>query len=332
MRSEGEFAQGSLPAFVNAPILDDGERHQVGLTYKEQGQSAAIAHGHRLIGPDRETRVERWARLVGASRSGRALVTCWRGGLRSQIACEWLAAFGCQVIRIEGGYKAMREQLLRTLATPPPLRVLAGLTGCGKTRLLANLPIAEKVDLEGLARHRGSSFGGYLKVPQPSQATFENAVGMALRNCRRPVLIEDEGVSIGSLHQPLALRKALLSTPVVYIEAPLAERVNHIFAEYVAEPLRCGMESEMLRATLVASVHKLARRLGGALTTRVSDQINAAFSEGVLVPERHAAWIGALLTEYYDKGYTYAFHRHNREIAFRGHYEECRQWILAQYD
>lgn len=331
MRAEGEFAQGAIPGFRNAPILTDHERHQVGLTYKQRGQDAAIALGHALVDPVRDDRVAHWAGLARRAGVEPALVTCWRGGLRSQIASAWLKEASVPVARVSGGYKAMRQELLQTLEHPPRLKLLAGLTGSGKTRLLAALPIREKVDLEELACHRGSSFGAFMNQSQPSQASFENAVAMGLRGCAKPVLIEDESVVIGSLHVPAALRRLMQVEPVIYVDAPLTERVRNIFTEYVARPLQEGMTADALQAKLAASIHKLSRRLGGALTGETIQEVKAAFAAHPGDEEPHHRWIATLLTNYYDKGYTYAFERGRRDIAFRGTYEECQQWILHQY-
>lgn len=331
VRSEGEFAQGFIPGFQNSPILNDDERHQVGLTYKQKGQDAAIALGHQLVDPARRHRVHHWQSLAQASPTGEAYVTCWRGGLRSQIATTWMGEAQVSVKRIIGGYKAMRHELLQPLAAPPPFIVLSGLTGSGKTQLLSSLPVKEKVDLEGLAKHRGSSFGAYHNEPQPAQQTFENAIGMSLRGISRSVVVEDEGVSIGSVHLPPAIRAAIVATPVIYVDVDASIRAKNICEEYVFQPLKHGITADILCQKLVASVQCVNRRLGGALTTEVIGQIQAAFQQDPTDAEAHAPWITTLLVQYYDRGYTYAFERLDRSIRFRGNYEECQQWILAQF-
>ena len=49
VRSPGEFLTGSIPGSVNIPILDDLERHQVGLCYKLKGQEAAVRLGYEIV-------------------------------------------------------------------------------------------------------------------------------------------------------------------------------------------------------------------------------------------------------------------------------------------
>src|SRR4051794_10579133 len=98
VRSEGEHADGAIPGFVNAPILTNEERHRVGICYQEQGQDAAIRLGHELVDPHRTERVARW---LGAGPE--LLVGCWRGGLRSRIAAEWIREAGGSAVALQGG-------------------------------------------------------------------------------------------------------------------------------------------------------------------------------------------------------------------------------------
>jgi tRNA 2-selenouridine synthase len=58
-----------------------------------------------------------------------------------------------------------------------PMVLIGGCTGSGKTLLVKQH--AQGIDLEGLAHHRGSSFGRTLQ-PQLSQASFENQLAVEL--------------------------------------------------------------------------------------------------------------------------------------------------------
>jgi tRNA 2-selenouridine synthase len=327
VRSEGEFATAAIPGSVNGPILRNMERHHVGLCYRQRGQAAAIELGYQLVGPVREARVQEWLRLIRPDVP--LIVCCWRGGLRSKIAAEWIEASGREVWVVEGGYKALRHELLGVLGRPPEFRVISGLTGAGKTRLLDALPLHEKINIEECAAHRGSSFGRFLHRPQPTQATFENKLALALRFAQRPVLVEDESKVIGSLHLPEAIFSAMSKGPVIVLEASLAERCENIYREYVVDVLERGLEPQSLEQSLVASTQKLQRRLGGLLTSKIIDQLRTAFACGD--PEAHHLWIATLLTEYYDSRYRYSQVLAPRPLLFRGTYEECQQWILNQY-
>lgn len=331
VRSEREFARGAVPGFINLPILDDRERHLVGKTYKEVGQSEAVALGHELVASHRTSRIQSWLQQVVNARTRRGLVTCWRGGMRSEIASGWLREHGAAIERVEGGYQAMRRVVTSALATPPTLVVLAGLTGSGKTQLLHDLPPGIAVDLEGLAKHRGSSFGRRRDAAQPSQATFENALALALWRRTRPLLVEDESAAIGRLMVPRALRNGIAAAPVVFLECDPEARARRIYEEYVVEPLAGQSSPAALAESLKGSVTAIARRLGGESASRVKAAIDAALREAPSAYERHRAWILELLLSYYDKAYNHAFERSRRDVVFRGDYEECRRWILSRF-
>src|SRR5690554_1798449 len=141
---------------------------------------------------------------VGGS-TGEVLVHCWRGGMRSQSVAWLLEMYGFKVSVLEGGYKSYRRWTIAQMDDVPPLLVVGGRTGVGKTEILDALRELgeEVVDLEGLANHRGSAFGGLLLEEQPSQKHFENLLGMAMAHARRSgraVWMEDESRMIGQRH------------------------------------------------------------------------------------------------------------------------------------
>ncbi|MBK7440181.1 MAG: hypothetical protein IPI65_01215 [Bacteroidetes bacterium] len=51
VRSPKEFAVAHIPGAINIPLFDDNERAIVGITYKQEGQQAAIEKGLNLVGP-----------------------------------------------------------------------------------------------------------------------------------------------------------------------------------------------------------------------------------------------------------------------------------------
>ena len=52
VRSQGEYEKAHFDNTVNIPILSDSHRHDVGLTYKNEGAEAAKALGHKLVSGD----------------------------------------------------------------------------------------------------------------------------------------------------------------------------------------------------------------------------------------------------------------------------------------
>lgn len=159
VRAPVEFSRGSFPNTENAPLMNDEERHRVGICYKEKGQDKAIELGHQLVSGDiKAQRIEAWKRFVARHPEG--YLFCFRGGLRSRLTQEWIRDAGIDYPLVKGGYKALRRFLIDSLEAQVKsgeFRILSGRTGTGKTRVLQQLP--NPVDLEGLANHRGSSFG-----------------------------------------------------------------------------------------------------------------------------------------------------------------------------
>jgi tRNA 2-selenouridine synthase len=356
-RSEGEFSEGTIPGFVSTPILNNQERHQVGLCYKTLGQQAAIALGHELVGPVRAERVAGWLDVIrekSAATQGRPLrviVACWRGGLRSKTGAQWLleACPDLCILRVEGGTKALRNTLATEFLDHPPMVILAGMTGSGKTRLLQELE--EKtatssqgllgVDLEKLANHRGSSFGRPLTSTQPAQVTFENNLAFQWRRARREgraVLLEDESLMIGQIHLPVGLKEKMRQAPFVHLKASVEDRVTHITREYVLDPVRAGFPPDQLLLVLGESLARLRTRLGGLRTQELEASLREAFSktqwECMQTPEQveqvlelHRDWVQGLLNDYYDERYVYAMKRQQRPQIFEGDYQQCLNFL-----
>ncbi len=180
VRAPVEFAQGAFPHSHNIALLNDDEREQIGIRYKAKGNEAAIELGTELIQGDiKDQRIKAWAAFIDQHPD--AVLYCFRGGMRSKIAQQWIqAATGKVIPRVKGGYKSLRRYLIvqtESLVTKIDPIVLSGRTGSGKTKLIKALP--NTIDLEGLANHRGSSFGRQLS-PQPTQINFENAIAIEL--------------------------------------------------------------------------------------------------------------------------------------------------------
>ena len=339
-RAPVEFALGAVPGAVNLPLMTDDERAQVGLCYKRQGQSAAIALGHALVqGDAKAERVQVWADFARQHPEG--YLYCFRGGLRSQISQQWLAEAGCDYPRIVGGYKAMRRFLLDTLqqAAHRPAVIVSGQTGCAKTRLLNEQP--NGIDLEGLANHRGSAFGKRLGG-QPTQIDFENRLAVALlrhaeTHSDHAILLEDESRLIGRLAVPEVLREAMLKAPLLVVEMPLEDRVEHTYSNYILSNLADWQaqdgEPEGFRhfsAELLANLAALRKRLGGYRFTNLAAEMEAALSahrQGD--PEAHKQWIRNLLKDYYDPMYAYQLGLKSERVTFRGTYVEVMDWLKA---
>ncbi len=314
LRAPVEFAHGAFPAAVNLPLLTDAERHEVGLTYKNDGREAALAKGRELVsGTMRAERTRAWAEF--AEGHSDCWLYCWRGGLRSRIAQSWLEQAGVAVPRVAGGYKSLRRACLATLdgaaGDSRSWLVLAGRTGSGKTRVIGGLKNA--IDLEGLARHRGSAFGGR-PAGQPTPIAFENALAVAYLKHDAPTLVlEDESRTIGRLALPAPWFERMGAAPLVLLEATTEQRVGNIRSEYVEEPIAGGIPPAQLHDRLAGSLDRIRKRLGGDR----HQKIRAALDEGFR-NDAHEAWIGLLLEWYYDPMYDYQLRSKRKRIVFQG--------------
>ncbi len=327
VRSEDEFACGAIPLFSNRPILNNEERHLVGLCYKTEGQNQAVELGYKLVSPHREARVKDWIEVLSKGKTH--LVSCWRGGMRSQIATEWLQEKNFPAIRVEGGTKALRGELLKQFENLPELIVIAGPTGAGKTKLINSIS-TNKVDLEGLAHHRGSAFGRQLLNPQPSQATFENNLAFELLKIGpKTLFLENESLAIGSVHLPNSLFQKINRAVIVKINMSLEDRVANLFTDYVTQPLADGISREMLRDYYHTSLTRIKNKLGGLKESQLHTLMAEAFQNDD--SEKHHKWIQELLTHYYDKTYEHSLNKTPHPIAYEGDWNSCLNWIQNQY-
>lgn len=241
VRAPVEFLQGSLPGSVNIPILNNEERALVGTTYKNQGQEAAVRLGYQIIsGPVKQSRLDQWLRFV--RENSRTVLYCFRGGKRSQITQQWLKEAGIERPLIVGGYKMARQFLMDAIdkfSEDKKLLVITGPTGGGKTKLIHEVSdIYPSLDLEAIARHRGSAFGG-LPIPQPTQIDFENRLAVSLLKLENriqsdgPLVVEDESRHIGKVYLPASFFTRMRSSEVIWLDEPLEARVENIFEDYV---------------------------------------------------------------------------------------------------
>ena len=338
VRAPVEFQKGAFPTAINLPLLDDKQRHEIGICYKAHGQEKAIELGTQLFDSDtRSRRLDNWTRFTAANPNG--YLYCFRGGLRSKITREWLADAGTHYPMIEGGYKAMRTYLIEQLEENSknlPFIILGGKTGSGKTRLLQQL--AGQIDLEGLASHRGSSFGALLKA-QPGNIDFENALSIEMlrhQSKKTPcVFLEDEGRLIGRVCIPQTLRERMSHLPVVELVETMEHRISVAEEDYITDLLeryqtKHGTANgyELFASHHQNALHRIRKRFGGDRVDRTLKHFNDALDnyKKNQTPQHFHPYIEALLTEYYDPMYEYQFSRKNREVLFRGNTTEVLAW------
>jgi len=291
VRSPSEYALDHVPGARNFPVLSDEERARVGTLYKQVSPFEARRVGAALVARNIARHVE--DSFHSQPRGWKPLVYCWRGGKRSGAMAHVLQEVGWRPAVLEGGYRSYRREVLVQLDSLPvalEFRVLCGPTGSGKSRLLAALAAqgAQVLDLEALARHRGSVLGDLPGDPQPSQKMFDSLVCRDLSKfqANRPVFVEAESQRIGTLRVPEALLARMHASECLAIEAPLEARVDFLareYAHFLREPQ--WLKEQLLRLTALHSRQTVAEWMA---------RIDAG---------EWAALVSDLLVRHYDPAY-----------------------------
>ncbi len=236
-RTPAEFAQDHIPGAINCPVLSDDERAIVGTLYVQQSAFEARRVGGAMVAANLARHLS--GPLADKPAHWRPLVYCWRGGMRSGSMVQWLRLVGWDAQQLAGGYKAFRRHVIEQISARVPqldIRAIVGATGSAKTRLLHALAAqgAQTLDLEGLARHKGSLLGALPGVAQPSQKHFETQLAMALEplDPQQPVYVEGESARIGRISLPVPLVQRLRAARCIEIEASPAERLAYLLRDY----------------------------------------------------------------------------------------------------
>jgi tRNA 2-selenouridine synthase len=306
VRSPSEYAHAHIVNAISLPLFSDSERAQVGTMYKKVGRKEAIELGVQIVGPKLWQLVESTKHHFTASHKStqNTLNTmplrfyCWRGGMRSGFVSWFINFIGYPCVTLRGGYKAYRREVLKLLEQVPPLVVLGGFTGCGKTELLQELKTCgdKVIDLEGLARHKGSVYGAHEDNKQPSSEHFENTLAHEFSKLGNtsPVWIEDESRLIGLCTIPQFLFSAMQSATLVIIDCSKDERIHRIMQGYGHFPVSWWKEC----------TSKLQKRLGGARTNEIVTFIEGNRLEDAIF----------LLLDYYDKAYLHSMSKRTGKI------------------
>jgi len=294
MRSPTEYQSGCIPGAVNIPLFDDVERGEVGLIYKSIGAEEANHLGLELVSPKLPEIVQQIREYF---KTGRPLIIyCWRGGMRSKAVVSVLELVGISAYQLIGGYKSFRRFILDSLdnlSSLPPIVVLCGPTGVGKTLLLSRLATfgIPVIDLEKLANHRGSVFGQIgLGKPQTAQ-NFDAVLFYELEHLKNApyIVVECESKRIGNVYIPNIFHQAMQQGKRILAFASMECRVSRLIDEY------CTFYHDN-KDVIAASLATLSGRLGKVKTQKLLDAFAA--------DEVHDV-IHTLLIDYYDPLYGY---------------------------
>jgi len=341
VRAPIEFEKGAFPTSVNLPLMNNEERHLIGIRYKEAGNEKAVELGHELVqGSVKAARVQAWLDFI--KQHPDTYLYCFRGGQRSKITQEWLAEAGVTLPRLKGGYKAFRNYLMQEserISEEAETIIIGGRTGSGKTLLIHKLD--NMIDLEGLANHRGSSFGRYT-TPQPQQIDFEDQLAYKLiqheNEGHKQLVIEHESHNIGRVFIPKPVFENLQQGSLIILETPVEERVQITYDEYVISALEQykihhGEDGEQVWFDdMSASLDRIKKRLGSERYHSLKVVLENAFRvqrvSGKL--EAHKEWVQALLEEYYDPMYDYQIEKTPIPIIFRGNEASILEFLKNQ--
>ena len=288
VRSPSEYAHDHIPGAVNIPIFSDDERKEVGTLYRQAGRDEAVLRGTEYGG----RKISSIVSAMSGYRGKDIVVYCARGGMRSSSVASLISSIGIPVYRLDRGYKGYRAHVLSELATcrgAGRLVVLQGLTGVGKTEIIRRLPCG--IDLEKMAGHRSSLFGG-MGLVQNTQKMFDSLLALRLREVAglHYAVIEGESKKIGGVHMPEPLYAWIKDSPVILVEAPMERRIEVLITEYTASG----------GADAVPIVQSLRSKLG----SKTVDDLVELFNRGNLHD-----FVELLLVRYYDPLYQYSLDR-----------------------
>ena len=298
VRSPLEYQKGHIPGAQNIALFSDDERAVIGTLYKQAGKQEAILQGLQLVGPKLFTFVQAAQSLTDKKS---VFIYCWRGGMRSGSFAWLLNLYGFDVFVLEGGYKSYRNFTLEVFSRLLHLIVVSGKTGTGKTKLLHEYHSKGKqvIDLEGLACHKGSVFGG-IGQQAPTQEQFENNLASVIASfdSAQPIWIEDESRHIGKIMIPVGLWEQKCNAPLQFVEKTKEERITLLMDEYQ----HCSNEDLQL------AVLNLQKHLGSQRCQQAQQ----------LLQENNRMEFCGMLLDHYDRAYEFSFAKRNQSPIVDG--------------
>lgn len=290
VRSPGEYEEDHITGAINLPIFDNEERKAVGTLYKMAGRETAVLKGTEIGGRRIGEIINRLSEVKGRE----IVIYCARGGMRSGSVAALINSLGIEVYRIRDGYKGYRRYVgerLLSIKVKPEIFILQGLTGAGKTEIIKVLK--NSIDIEGMAGHRSSVFGG-IGLQQRTQKFFETQLLRSIDELEneRYVIIEGESRKVGNLHIPDNIFAQMRGGHFIYIDTPLERRISIIRNEY-----NTFQEHEKIAA--------IVNSLRGKLGNKKSDMLIDLYNSGKI-----DEFIEILLLDYYDVLYKHSLEKY----------------------
>ncbi|WP_221392473.1 hypothetical protein [Dyadobacter sp. NIV53] len=187
---------------------------------------------------------------------------------------------------LEGGFNAFKIWRQNVYVSGPPIGIIAGKTGSGKTELLRLLAAMghQVIDLEKLASHKGSVFGN-MDEDQPDYEQFQHELLSAWLslNEHQPVWMEEKGHILGNLGIPEKLYQNMTNACYFELDVKFEDRLAHIKEEY----------TRMDKSMFAGYIRKLEKRMGFSANHKALYLHATGQTEKCL----------CLLLEYYDRAY-----------------------------
>ncbi|BEP30253.1 tRNA 2-selenouridine(34) synthase MnmH [Helicovermis profundi] len=236
VRTPKEYMDGSIGKCFNIPLFTNDEREKVGTKYKKSVEKAKML----AIEAVSEKLPSIYAEFVKIYKKHKKVALyCARGGMRSQTLGSLLNALGYDVKVINGGYKGYRNTVIsetERFCKEVKFIVFHGNTGVAKTDIINGLDEKgiDNIDLEGLARHRGSILGKVGIHEEIPQKNFEHGVYIALKNVKSgAMIVEAESKRIGRNYLSDCFMEAMSRGDHVFIDAGIDFRTRFIVDEYI---------------------------------------------------------------------------------------------------
>ncbi len=298
VRSPDEHYKGNMPNSLNIPLFDNEERSIVGTVYKNYGREKAVIQGLDFLADKIDNMVNKLFEALNAYKSKKVSsqieeptlkIYCARGGMRSQSISWLLEKYNQRNVTLRDGYKSYRKWALDSFNQEWRINLIGGKTGTGKTKLLKLLEENnyQIIDLEGLACHRGSTFGGIGMKEQPSNEQFENKIAEKLKGFKKnnKIFVEAESANIGRCKIPHEFFSQMKSAERIEIKKSESNRLDELIKTY----------SIYEKKDLIEAVLRIKKRLGPQRTKIAIDSI------------KNEDWrsVCKSVLEYYDKCYEY---------------------------
>ena len=297
VRSPSEYYKGHMPNSINIPLFNNEERSIIGTIYKKEGREQAVIKGLKFFEKNMELLLDNLFMIIDShktiskNKSNELFIRlyCSRGGMRSQSIAWLLEKYKFDPITLKGGYKTYRRWVIDGFSKKWNIVIIGGKTGTGKTRLLSLLEKYkyQTLDLEGLACHRGSTFGGLGMNEQPSNEQFENKIAEKLNSfiAINEIYVESESANIGKCKIPHEFFNQMKNARRIEILRSEKNRLKELIDTY----------SVFNKKELQESVLRIKKRLGPQRTKTALESIEMEKWELVC----------RSVLDYYDRCYEY---------------------------